>query len=749
MAQPTPYVRATDFSTEEVNAVGGRSTVRTAALDAELDALGLTANETRVNIGLIQRDDGKVKDGVVELHTLAGETRALLAAGQGLPRGAWLTATAYALRDIVTQSGNTYLCALAHTSGTFATDLAANRWLVLSLGTAPAASAVPVTPTGGLASTNAQAALEELQTEVTAASALAVSEAADLALDLADASTVGKGDALLGVKVPSAGSVATTQDKVNEQRPRNAVIDFGADPTGTTDSTSALSAFFTAALALGGQHHLPKGTYRCTTLQIYATTPQRHDGAHIVGAGMNDVVIDFRGTGNVFDVRGIPTAPGSGTFFIWGLVLSNMTIDGANKTGTSDGIKLVGVWNSTLDCIKIKNLRHGVVSNGDLVYNANPDWSSTTNCTMIRCELERLTGWGFFNNVLQAAPGWEIQQNRFLLCGEGGIQFASGGLRITENAFAGCGWSSEVATPTANGTGIRFSGNVSATTQICVENNEFDTNFTSHVDLEYAGSVRFGGNRYIFNDRYAYGSVCPTAAAIRIAPFNVANAVQNIDFENETFRLDAGPTTGVPVCFSFVNNANVQNINASGGLFVDGNGSLSFTKVSGHTTSNFWARNNYQFELSEVSDLSRIIPGRPYSEYIGAITGTPSTAGGSALTVLPFNAQEAVNSSIFGTTLYNTTTGVFTCVASGYYDVDVVVALVSTISTDFNAIRLYRNGSIVQEWGGAGTGGARTWYSGRWRLFCSAGDTLDIREICSVSRVITGAYSQLRISLSR
>ncbi len=213
MAQPTPYVRATDFSSEEASAVGGRSTVRTAALDAELDALGLTANETRVNIGLIQRDDGKVKDGVVELHTLAGDTRALLAAGQGLPRGAWLTATAYALRDIVTQSGNSYICAVAHTSGTFATDLAANRWMILSLGAAPLASSVPVTPTGGLASTNVQAALEELQTEVTTASGLAVSEAAAVASSL----SASGGSALVGfVQAGTGAATRTVQAKLRD-----------------------------------------------------------------------------------------------------------------------------------------------------------------------------------------------------------------------------------------------------------------------------------------------------------------------------------------------------------------------------------------------------------------------------------------------------------------------------------------------------------------------------------------------------
>jgi hypothetical protein len=41
---------------------------------------------------------------------------------------AWATTTAYAIGDIVTNGGTTYYAVSAHTSGTFATDLAAGRW---------------------------------------------------------------------------------------------------------------------------------------------------------------------------------------------------------------------------------------------------------------------------------------------------------------------------------------------------------------------------------------------------------------------------------------------------------------------------------------------------------------------------------------------------------------------------------------------------------------------------------------------
>lgn len=61
-----------------------------------------------------------------------------------LDRGAWVTATAYAIGDVVTQAASRYACRVAHTSaGAFSTDLSASRWVALD----PAA-AVPLAQTG-------------------------------------------------------------------------------------------------------------------------------------------------------------------------------------------------------------------------------------------------------------------------------------------------------------------------------------------------------------------------------------------------------------------------------------------------------------------------------------------------------------------------------------------------------------------------------------------------------------------------
>jgi hypothetical protein len=55
--------------------------------------------------------------GNVELTTTVGDWKS-----------AWTTTTAYVVNDIASNAGSSYICIVAHTSGTFATDLTASKW---------------------------------------------------------------------------------------------------------------------------------------------------------------------------------------------------------------------------------------------------------------------------------------------------------------------------------------------------------------------------------------------------------------------------------------------------------------------------------------------------------------------------------------------------------------------------------------------------------------------------------------------
>lgn len=63
---------------------------------------------------------------------LEAEFSGLVAPAPIVWRGDWVTATSYHVGDGVQHTGSSYVCLIAHTSGTFATDLAASKWQIIA-----------------------------------------------------------------------------------------------------------------------------------------------------------------------------------------------------------------------------------------------------------------------------------------------------------------------------------------------------------------------------------------------------------------------------------------------------------------------------------------------------------------------------------------------------------------------------------------------------------------------------------------
>jgi len=137
MAQPVPYNPANDFSDDESNNVGGRSTVLTAQLDAELANASTTIGQILDNLAILQRDDAKLANASVHPDSLDTATLALMAS-TFTPRGLWVTGTDYVVGNMVDRDGVGAICAEAHTSGVFADDKASGLWV--SLGYSPEAA---------------------------------------------------------------------------------------------------------------------------------------------------------------------------------------------------------------------------------------------------------------------------------------------------------------------------------------------------------------------------------------------------------------------------------------------------------------------------------------------------------------------------------------------------------------------------------------------------------------------------------
>ena len=123
MPQPPQYTPIIDFSNEEAINASGRSTIKTAALDAEFANVSTSITGINGNLALLQRDDGKLRDLTVGVSALTQDALNLI--GGFTLRGTWAPATAYMVNEVVEESDAYYVCHTAHTSGG---SFAATNW---------------------------------------------------------------------------------------------------------------------------------------------------------------------------------------------------------------------------------------------------------------------------------------------------------------------------------------------------------------------------------------------------------------------------------------------------------------------------------------------------------------------------------------------------------------------------------------------------------------------------------------------
>lgn len=160
MSQPPAYSRAYSFT--NFQAANPSLPIPGSQIDIELNNAKATLDATLANLKLIQRDDGGVKNASIGYDQLKTE----IVLGFNAP-SVWLTGTAYTANSSTVFNGSGfYRCLVTHTSGVFATDLAAVKWqLIVNLAGVPlvSASQIAVTPSGSL-TTDVQGSLQALDT---------------------------------------------------------------------------------------------------------------------------------------------------------------------------------------------------------------------------------------------------------------------------------------------------------------------------------------------------------------------------------------------------------------------------------------------------------------------------------------------------------------------------------------------------------------------------------------------------------
>jgi hypothetical protein len=110
------------------------------------------------------------------------------------------------------------------------------------------------------------------------------------------------------------------------------VLDYGADLSGVSDSTTAIQAAFNAVPATGGQVYFPGGTYKLTNTVTIANKP-----ISILGDGQNISILRWQ-TSNMIGKNGIDyTSDQQRTFTI-----SNINFEAVPNAAAAPGVDLAG-----------------------------------------------------------------------------------------------------------------------------------------------------------------------------------------------------------------------------------------------------------------------------------------------------------------------------------------------------------------------------------------------------------------------
>lgn len=123
MAQPDEYTPSHEFLTNE----GANPDFPGSELDIEFTNLKETTDQIRDNLALIQRDDGEIANRTIGSDQLKDSLRT----GALVNFSQWASEISYAQGAIVVYGDSFYRCLVAHTGGTFATDLSNAKWVLL------------------------------------------------------------------------------------------------------------------------------------------------------------------------------------------------------------------------------------------------------------------------------------------------------------------------------------------------------------------------------------------------------------------------------------------------------------------------------------------------------------------------------------------------------------------------------------------------------------------------------------------
>lgn len=168
------------------------------------------------------------------------------------------------------------------------------------------------------------------------------------------------------------------------------VLDYGADNTGTTDTTAAIQAAIAAAA--GRTVYFPAGTYIVTSTLSYNVAPTQgifSPGIRLVGDGMLKTIFDNRvANGPMIDIDSLDH--GGSYKASMASVLREFTIKTTTSPANSTGIRVLNGYQVQIDHLFITSMTaNGIQLENGLYTDDGWNMIAITNCWIEDC-----LGWG-------------------------------------------------------------------------------------------------------------------------------------------------------------------------------------------------------------------------------------------------------------------------------------------------------------------------------------------------------------------
>lgn len=444
--------------------------------------------------------------------------------------------------------------------------------------------------------------------------------------------------------------------------------DFGVDPTGATNSTTALKAFFDYCIASGSPGRIPAGTYLVTAGVLV------FDNGH-VDTLWPDISTDGYGavTFKRADATNAPmisitngtASSGVGNFWQGGS-LGGMTFDQNGKATASNqhGLLLRGIVGTKFGHMRANDMGGSCIFIERKLYATNnPDPYNVAGCVFEAAEANRCGGAAFYNDNYVGLTSNTIQYVRAIENQNGAFFGMGANNNIDRMSCGSCaGWSVGDNVDGLGGASSRFTLGVAE-----FDDMQYGLNI-KRVTASNFGSIRFV-HRYNFGPLNPSGGYWPRICVQGSSLYTTAGLQMQI-----TDRIEAGGTKlDIGQLFD-MDNAGGNLVNIIVQRRIIDNASFGFTVPDYYTNFNsntkiFYTEGSGDIVLNTLGK-SAVIARAPTTFAI------PNGGFGTTPNIVQFSTEQFDPSFS-----YNPTTYTYTCRAFGVYSISARLSVALPVGT--------------------------------------------------------------------